>query len=330
MAIARDKVKRLIKMADFLSASFNMEEACGVLAREMPRLFPAGVFYRHHAARDLLEAEVSWGMSPRESVFAPADCHGIRRNRPHLVAGAAKGLPCRHAETETDGRGSVCVPMTVYGEFLGLLHIRFDLPSAESRRAVDAAEQLAVLAAQQVRLALRNIQLREELSSLSTRDALTGLLNRRFLETTLERELKKAKRQGQPLGVVFMDVDHLGHINQTYGIEEGERIIRDLGAFVGGNVRDEDIACRWGADEFVLILPGSDLDTTRRRAENLRAMLKEQERVAGHQHMRRVTLSMGVASSPENGETAGDILQAVRLAVKRAKQEGRDRVCTPP
>jgi len=327
MAIAKDRVKRLIKMADLLCASFSMEEAYGVLAREMARLFPAGAFYRHHAVRDLLEAEVWWGEAPREAVFAPADCHAVRRNRPHLVAGKAKGLPCRHAEAETDDRASVCVPMTVHGEFLGLLHIRFDLPAVESRRTIDAAEQLAVVAAQQVRLALRNIQLREELSGLSTRDALTGLLNRRFLETTLERELKKASRQAQSLGVVFMDVDHLGHINQTYGIEEGERIIRDLGKFLGGSIRDEDIACRWGADEFVLILPGSDLDTARRRAENLRAMIKEQERQAGHQHMRRVTLSMGVAASPENGETAGDILQAVRLAVKRAKQEGRDRVC---
>jgi diguanylate cyclase (GGDEF)-like protein len=330
MAISKDKVKRLIKMADLLCASFNMEEACGVLTREMPRLFPAGAFYRHHAVRDLLEVAAVWGMEPREAVFSPADCHGVRRNRPHLVAGTAKGLPCRHAEGETDGRASVCVPMTVHGEFLGLLHIRFDLPGTELRRTVDAAEQLAVVAAQQVRLALKNILLREELSGLSTRDALTGLLNRRFLETTLERELRKANRQGQHLGVVFMDVDHLGHINQTYGVEEGERIIHDLGAFVGSNVRDEDIACRWGADEFVLILPGSDLEMTRRRAENLRAMIKEQERVAGHQHMRRVTLSMGVAASPENGQTAGDILQAMRLAVKRAKQEGRDRVCTPP
>jgi diguanylate cyclase (GGDEF)-like protein len=328
MAIAKDRVKRLIKMADLLCASFSMEEAYGVLAREMARLFPAGAFYRHHAVRDLLEAEVWWGEAPREAVFAPADCHAVRRNRPHLVAGTAKGLPCRHSEGETDGRASVCVPMTAHGELLGLLHIRFDLPGGASPRAVDAGEQLALLAAQQVRLAMKNIQLREELSGLSTRDPLTGLVNRRYLEATLERELKKAGRQGRSVGVVFMDIDHLGHINQSYGIEEGERIIRELGMFLGGSIRDEDIACRWGADEFVLILPGSPLDTARRRAENLREMLKDQSQQEGRQHLRRVTLSIGVAASPDHGETAGDLLQSVRGAVKRAKQEGRDRVCT--
>ncbi|NPU84918.1 MAG: sensor domain-containing diguanylate cyclase [Syntrophaceae bacterium] len=328
MAIAKDKVKRLIKMADLLCASFTMEEAYGVLGREMSRLFPAGVFYRHHAVRDLLEAEAWWGEAPKEAVFAPVDCHAVRRNRPHLVAGAARGIPCPHAERESDGRVSLCVPMTVHGEFLGLLHLRLDLPAGAPRRAVEAGEQLALMAAQQIRLALKNIQLREELSSLSTRDPLTGLVNRRYLEATLERELKKAGRQGQSVGVVFMDIDHLGHINQTHGIEEGERIIRDLGTFLGGNIRDEDIACRWGADEFVLILPGSGLDAARRRAENLREMLGDESRKEGLQHLRRVTLSIGVAASPEHGETAGDILQSVRGAVKRAKQEGRDRVCT--
>ncbi|PKN33268.1 MAG: GGDEF domain-containing protein [Deltaproteobacteria bacterium HGW-Deltaproteobacteria-19] len=328
MAVAKDKLKRLIKMADLLCASFTMEEACGVLGREMARLFPAGAFYRHRAVRDLLEAEARWGDAPGEAVFTPEECHALRRNRPHLVAGTTKGLPCRHTEGETDGRASLCVPMTVHGEFLGLLHIRFDLPPGASVRSIDAAEQLALVAAQQVRLAMKNVQLREELSGLSTRDPLTGLVNRRYLEATLERELKKAGRQGLSVGVVFIDIDHLGHINQTHGIEEGEQIIRDLGTFLGGNIRDEDIACRWGADEFVLIFPGSGLDAARRRAENLREMLKDQEQKEGHQHLRRVTLSIGVAASPQHGETAGDILQSVRGAVKRAKQEGRDRVCT--
>jgi diguanylate cyclase (GGDEF)-like protein len=86
------------------------------------------------------------------------------------------------------------------------------------------------------------------------------------------------------------------------------------------------MACRWGADEFVLILPGASLPAARRRAENLREMLKDHASLDDHKQMRRITLSIGVAALPDHGETAGDLLQSARAAVKKAKNEGRDRV----
>ncbi len=331
MAVTKFRIKKLIKMGDLLCASFTLEEAYGVIGREMSQLFPAGAYYRYDDAKNLLDAAATWGEAPKESVFSPDDCLAVRRNRPHLVAGTAKGLPCPHADKEKDERASICVPMRVYGEFIGLLHVRFPLLSGENPRMASrnlgAGEQLALLAARQIGLTLRNLQFREQLSSLSTKDPLTGLINRRFLEEALVRELKKAEREAKPVGVVFMDIDHIGHINQTYGLGTGERIIQDLGIFLGEHFQGKDMAGRWGADEFILVLPGSSLEDARRRAENLREMLKDHATHDAHQQMRRATLSIGVAVSPLHGETADDLIHSARAAVRKAKKEGRDRVC---
>ncbi len=331
MAVAKQKIKKIIKMGDLLCASYTLEEAYGVIGREMSTLFPAGAFYRYDAAKNLLDAAATWGDTTGGVVLAPEDCFAVRRNRPHLVAGPAGNLPCPHAAEEKTDRASLCVPLRVYGEFIGLLHVRLPFHSADkprmSSRNLDAGEQSALLAAHLIGLTVRNLQFREQMSYMTTRDSLTGLINRRHLEDVLAREIKKANREGSPLGLIFMDIDHVGHINQTYGLGMGEKVIRDLGLFLGEHFQGRDVAGRWGADEFVVILPGSSLEDLRRRAEGLREILKDYASYETHRDMRRVTLSIGVAASPVHGETADDLLQSARAAVRRAKKEGRDRVC---
>jgi len=332
MAVSKLNIKKLIKMGDLLTSSFTLEEAYNVISREMPQLFPAGAFYEYNSARNFLETKAAWGKVPGEAVFSPDDCLAVRRNRPHLVAGAAKGLPCPHFEKEKDDRASVCVPMRLYGEFIGIMHIRFPLSSGEgpgaASRKLDADKQLAVLTARQLGLSLKNLQFREQMSNLSAKDPLTGLVNRRFIEEVLTREIKKAQREKIPVGVIFMDIDHLGYINQTYGLGTGEQIIKDLGAFLGEHFQGKDIACRWGADEFVVILPGSSVEAAHRRAENIRGILKDHAMKSEHMQMRRVTLSLGVVAFPDHGEEAADLLESAKTAVKKAKEEGRDRVKT--
>lgn len=330
MALTKRRISKLIELGDLLCASFNLEEAYRMISLDMPQLFPAGACYRFDAAGNLLEAAASWGEAPGKTLFSAEDCYAVRRNRPHLVAGSGKGIPCPHAQGEKGSGASICVPMNVYGERLGLIHVQFPRPAGKkvsvSARELGANEQLAILASRQISISLRNLQFREQLSSQSMTDPLTGLINRRYLEEVLSRELKQAQREGGPVGVVFMDIDRLGQINQTYGIEAGEGIIKDLGRFLGENIGGKELACRWGADEFVLILPGASLTSARRRAENIREILKDHAGRDDHRQMRRVTLSIGVAAMPEHGETAGDLLQSAKAAVKEAKKEGRDRV----
>lgn len=330
MAVSKLNIKQLIKMGDLLSSSFTLEEAYHVISREMPQLFSAGAYYEFNSARGFLESKAEWGDLSGEAVFPPDECLALRRNRPHLVAGTAKGLPCPHFEKEKDDRASICIPMRLYGELIGLMHIRFPFPAGESTRTASrklgSDKQLAVLAARQVGLSMKNLQFREYISGQSAKDPLTGLVNRRFIEEILTREIKKAQREKTPVGVIFMDIDHLGYMNQTYGLETGERIIKDLGAFLGEHFRGKDIPCRWGADEFVVILPGSSAQAALRRAENIRGILKDHAMKSDHMQMRRVTLSMGVVAFPDHGEEAADLLESAKAAVKKAKDEGRNRV----
>ncbi len=160
----------------------------------------------------------------------------------------------------------------------------------------------------------------------SVRDYLTGLFNRRYMEETLERELLRAARRLLSLGIIMLDVDDFKHFNEVYGHAAGDEILRELGNLLFRQVREEDIACRYGGDEFILIMPEATREVTRERA----GLLCE---FAGLFHLQfeghtlaPVTLSLGVAVFPENGSTSTGVLRAVEAALYRAKREGRGRV----
>src|SRR6266403_2187503 len=138
----------------------------------------------------------------------------------------------------------------------------------------DSKRQLATAVAEQVGLALANLKLRETLRLLSVRDPLTGLFNRRFMQESLERELRRAARSSRPLGGILLDIDHFKQFNDSYSHEAGDIVLRELGGFLQSQIRGEDIACRVGGEEFLLILPDTSLDVTRQRAEKLREASK--------------------------------------------------------
>jgi diguanylate cyclase (GGDEF)-like protein/PAS domain S-box-containing protein len=169
-------------------------------------------------------------------------------------------------------------------------------------------------------------QAEEILLSQATRDPLTGLYNRRYMEESLERELHRAARQQKPLGVMLVDLDHFKRFNDLHGHLAGDELLRGLGAFLQQNIRANDIACRYGGEEFTLILPDSSLEDTRRRAEELREGVRalvvryRQELLGG------ITLSIGVAAYPDHGTSGDELLHEADRALYRAKGAGRNRV----
>lgn len=174
---------------------------------------------------------------------------------------------------------------------------------------------------QTARLSSRAAWLREQ----SIRDHLTGLFNRRYMEETLDREIERAARDGLPLGLVMIDIDRFKRLNDALGHEAGDAVLRDLGRILGLQVRQSDIACRYGGEEFVLILPGASPEITRERAERVRRAVKRVPRWR-HEALAAVTVSLGVAGYPRHGLDAAAVLAAADMALYRAKREGRDRV----
>ena len=160
----------------------------------------------------------------------------------------------------------------------------------------------------------------------SVRDHLTGLFNRRYMEETLERELLRATRKQLALGVIMLDVDDFKHFNDTWGHAAGDEILRELGNLLLRQVRGEDIACRYGGDEFILILPDASREVTSERAELICEYAGMFHLQFEGQSLAAVTLSLGVAVFPEHGSTSAAILKAVDGALYRAKREGRGRV----
>ncbi|MDQ3813913.1 MAG: diguanylate cyclase [Armatimonadota bacterium] len=160
----------------------------------------------------------------------------------------------------------------------------------------------------------------------SIRDSLTGLFNQRYLEESLEREMHRAERNGYPVGMIMLDIDHFNLFNQMYGREAGDALLRELGGLLRQQTRRSDLACRYGGEEFILILPEASLENTFRKAERLRHAVKEIMLQHHPQAMEPITISLGVASFPDNGATGEAVLRAADTALHRAKLDGCDRV----
>ena len=176
-----------------------------------------------------------------------------------------------------------------------------------------------------VALALSNLRLRETLRQQSIRDPLTGLFNRRYLEETLTIEVERTKRVNAAFSIIMLDLDHFKLFNDTQGHEAGDAVLQALGSFLQRSVRGGDIVCRYGGEEFTVILPGASLAVGQQRAELLCAGIRTlQVDLKGHP-LGPLTLSAGIASFPTHGDSGELVLQAADVALYQAKNDGRDR-----
>lgn len=328
------KIALLNEMSDLLQSCHSIEEAYAAVGSFAPRLFPAdtGSLYILNNSRNILEMVASWGKPPpRESAFPPEDCWAIRRSRVHQVKNHQAGLPCPHVSEEI--ACYLCVPLVAQGDALGCFHLRLDSfhlgdAPGELQCPEEDKKRLAVSVTEHISLAVGNLRLRETLRTQAIRDPLTGLFNRRYMEETLERELNRLKRLGSPLGMLMIDLDHFKRFNDSHGHHVGDELLRVLGNFLQSQVRAEDIACRYGGEEFLLILPGTDLKTCLRRAEKLRRDFKKVRVAYRGQSLETVTLSIGVAVFPDDGASGDAVIVKADQALYRAKNGGRDCVAT--
>ncbi len=325
------EVTFLSQMSSFLQTCASSDEACTAIARFGPQLFPheAGTIFIFHASRNYLELAASWGgAAADEDMFQPADCWALRRGRLHAVGEQDHAIVCAHVARHGQHiEPYICAPLMAQGETLGLLYLKTrPAEAANSAGANTAKEQLATAVAEQIALALSNLKLRETLRQQSVRDPLTGLYNRRFLEETLDRELARLERKNLPLSLIMIDVDNFKNFNDTFGHEAGDAVLRDLGGILQRYVRGGDIACRYGGEEFTIVLPEASLETGRQRAEMLREAARELRLVHDGKSLGAVTLSLGVACFPEHGRRRDHLLQVADAALYEAKNGGRNRV----
>ncbi len=319
----------LSEISDFLQASLTVAEACAALSSLVEPLFPGcsgGVFITN-TSRNRVEVMSSWGDSVQSTPdFHPQDCWALRRGRLHTCNHHQSGLRCQHIPADQAIAMSFCIPMIAQGETLGLFYLSTNNPND----LPDAKRQIARTVAEQVALAIANLNLRETLQYQSIRDPLTGLFNRRYLEETLTQEIARGQRQQNPICVVMIDVDHFKRFNDTYGHDVGDYVLQSIGRLLKESVRGSDIACRYGGEEMTLILPESSLEETRMRAEAIREAIAKLTLAYNGQHLGNLTISLGVAGFPKHGTTGTSLIQAADAALYRAKAAGRNRVVIAP
>ena len=183
--------------------------------------------------------------------------------------------------------------------------------------------QFGKLFASLTALILNNAQLRETLREQSIRDPLTGVFNRRYMEETFKQTLSRAARRNDPLSIIMLDIDYFKKYNDTFGHQAGDSLLVQVGLFLQLNIRAEDTACRYGGEEFILILPETKLMTAKERAEKI---CREVTQIKTEKPQSGITISFGVATYPQHGKTIHEIIHAADMALYRAKQNGRNRV----
>lgn len=325
------EIARLYDLSELLQSCTADEEAYGVIERHVPRLFPSssGDLFIVTASRNSIKSVASWGDSTSGREYTFSDCLALRTGKPLLVGNADSDVLCQHVVDSSPGQ-TLCIPMIDRGEIQGVLHIRhFEycaLQNDDESWSLDVPMQLGVTLADNLALALSNLELRETLKKQAIRDSLTGLFNRRYMEESLQRELGRAERRGTSLVVIMFDLDHFKQINDVNGHAAGDAVLRELGAFFQATTRAEDIACRYGGDEFVLILPDTTLEDASRRADEIRQAFKQIDVHHNDQPLDINSLSLGIAAFPHHGKCVDDVLQSADAALYKAKSLGRDRV----
>lgn len=309
-----------------LCAKAAQAQAC--IARYFAQLLPgtSGCLSLINQARHVVETAASWGTpNLMEEGFAVEGCCGLRSGRMRWRKPIQSEVHCVHFDGAPPDH-YVCIPLAAYGDTLGVVYI--ECPSPGVAAMVDAnmapLQEIVELAS----ISIAGLNLRSRLEQQSIKDGLTGLFNRHFMELALDRELRRAISQNKPLAIMMLDLDHFKQFNDTYGHEAGDAVLRELGEALLASVRDEDIVCRYGGEEFIAIFPEVSLETAMGRAEAIRRVVSEMRIRNRGEILTETTISIGVAVYPRHGDTLEEIMRAADRALYEAKHLGRNRVVT--
>jgi diguanylate cyclase (GGDEF)-like protein len=322
-----------LEMRSLLSRMTQRMQGCetmGALERVienfMPEIAPgyAGRLYLLDARRNMLVETCAWlGPVHSQPEFLPSACWALQRSDLHRPAGSSADIPCDHIERTAARIDSICLPLIAQRAALGLLYFE---PRQDLAGPVPAISEIYLrILAENISLAMGNLRLRDALRDMAMADALTGLANRRHLETVLELRLEEAERLGEPISCLMADVDHFKRINDSFGHDAGDAVLREMGEVLRNSMRESGVAFRYGGEEFLLLMPKLDAEQALHRAEEIQARVRALRIQHAGRDIGPITASFGLASAPDHCGYAS-IVQTADAALYRAKETGRDRI----
>jgi diguanylate cyclase (GGDEF)-like protein len=324
MVIERTKTIEILQnLATQLTACNSTDESLEVIMLIASKLLPGytGSMALFRASKDRLEIVKSWnGEWIGENAYTPEQCWAVRTGRSHIGAHDSGNMICAHSPNQ---KGKMCcVPLVAQGETHGVLHFY----NSEEQELTQSEERQILAISEHASLALANLRLRESLKHQAIHDPLTGLYNRRYLHEVIDQEISRAERHKQNMGVLMLDLDKFKKFNDEYGHETGDFVLSEFGRLLRTTIRNEDIACRYGGEEFTVLLPESDPEGIMDISERIRVKVREHVFFHDNHSYGPISVSIGAACYPGNGNTADLLLKKADEALYEAKQAGRDRV----
>lgn len=320
-----EELTLITDMGRLLAAATDMSEAATVVTRYLPRIFPLadGALYLADPANERFERKAHWGEAkPGASTFERGECWGMRRGETHHVEGEPDALHCAHVHGDSRTHPHLCVPIQSLGAPLGLIEL------AWGRTSEGWAPEIPLIktVAEKIGLAFGNLRLREELSRQALLDPLTGLNNRRWLEAALRMRVARHSRSGEGFAVLMIDVDHFKTVNDVYGHEAGDRALQEIGAALLRCVREGEAAARFGGEEFTVVLDTSLKQDAQGAAERMRLAVAAIRVRLKDRDLPPLTVSIGVAMYPNDGDDAQRVVERADEALYAAKRNGRNQV----
>jgi diguanylate cyclase (GGDEF)-like protein len=325
------EVTQISELGSLLQACTSREEVFRLIPERLRRLFPgaSGSVSLFSASKNRVESAAEWGVCPTDRIFSPEQCWALRRGCTHAHPGGRSVPHCSHLLGEGP---SVCIPLIANGDTFGTLAVQNDEPLSpisdpDAGSAAFARRlQVAATVAEHIAVAIANLNLRESLRVQAVRDPLTGLYNRRYMQEFLDRELLLARRKRRPLAVMMLDLDYFKRYNDNFGHSAGDQALAAVGETLLRCVRAEDVVCRYGGEEFALILPECSLRQATVRAEEICRRIRENRAHPDQQAAGVLTLSIGVAAFDETTDRVDLLLKFADDALYQAKRAGRNRV----
>ncbi len=314
----------LARMAQRLQGCESVSDLLGIVSLFAPKIAPelAGRLYVLDTRRVLMACAAEWqGPLAGETSFAPDDCWALRRGQVHMPGSKLTDVPCRHVAPDAVS-ATICVPLAAQGETIGLLVFQNMTGAGGPDESMLAYIELM---AETIGLALANLNLRQELRAKALFDPLTGLRNRHDLDETLARLIADADTAGSTLACMMLDIDHFKRLNDKFGHDTGDLVIRSVAGILAGVLRDQDLVFRYGGEEFLMLMPGFDEAQALERAALIRDKLGRMHPVNDVRPVGPVTVSMGLAIYPHQS-TARSLILTADAALLNAKATGRDRV----
>jgi diguanylate cyclase (GGDEF)-like protein len=316
------------EMITLLQSSQTVEEACKIITLFAKQLFPltGGIVFilDDHG---MWQSIANWNFKNLKPIsFINHDCWAVRSNLVYEVLHPGEKPLCPHLHSLTNLHyPHFCMPIDKHGQISGIIFVEMRERHVDNH-AYEEFKRAMKAFVEQVSPALINIKLNDKLRYQSLSDELTGLYNRRFFLSALAHEIARTKRRKSQFSLVMMDIDHFKRYNDAYGHEAGDRILQKLADILRAQFRESDIICRYGGEEFLVLLPDIGLEDAKKRCEELLINVRNELFLPSLSKSKKVTISIGISEYPLHSRTAEQLIDRADKALYEAKASGRNQI----